>query len=102
MEASKGTWRPHTEHGRLSRRSDLPDSVFAFPAQRKEPLTDGNHVRNAVARFDQVENASDADRDLAWSNIRKAAGYYGVELGEGDWRELAGPGRTNDPGRSAA
>jgi hypothetical protein len=34
--------------------SDLPSGVFAFPMQRKEPLTDAEHVRNAVARFDHV------------------------------------------------
>ena len=28
---------------------------FAFPDQQKEPLTDASHVRNAIARFDQVE-----------------------------------------------
>ncbi|MGA7247360.1 MAG: DUF6582 domain-containing protein [Candidatus Cybelea sp.] len=27
---------------------------FAFPAERKEPLTGANHVRNALARFDQT------------------------------------------------
>ncbi|WP_342021866.1 DUF6582 domain-containing protein, partial [Methyloceanibacter marginalis] len=59
------TWQPHTEHGDLTTRSDLPESVFAFPEQRKEPLTDASHVRNALARFDQVEGVSDADRDLA-------------------------------------
>jgi hypothetical protein len=46
-------------------RSDLPDTVFAFPRERKEPLTDASHVRNAVARFDQVLDAPDADRELA-------------------------------------
>ena len=51
MEA---TWRPHEKHGDLTERSDLPDSVFAFPKQRKEPLTDASHVRNAIARFDQT------------------------------------------------
>ena len=82
------TWQPHTEHGDLTTRSDLPDSVFAFPAQRKEPLTDASHVRNALARFDQVEGVSDADRDLAFANIKKAAAHYGVELHEKSWREL--------------
>jgi len=43
----KTTWQPHTEHGDLTTRSDLPESVFAFPEQRKEPLTDADHVRNA-------------------------------------------------------
>ncbi|HEU4754956.1 MAG TPA: DUF6582 domain-containing protein, partial [Armatimonadota bacterium] len=70
---SNTTWKPHTEHGELTDRSDLPDSVFAFPKQRKEPLTDASHVKNALARFDQVEDVSDADRDLAFANIKKAA-----------------------------
>ena len=48
------TWEPHEKHGELTERSDLPDSVFAFPKERKEPLTDATHVRNAIARFDQV------------------------------------------------
>ena len=43
----------------------LEGSEFAFPGQRKEPLTDARHVRNAIARFDQVEGVSDADRDRA-------------------------------------
>jgi hypothetical protein len=86
--ATQATWEPHTKHGRLTMQSDLPDSVFAFPQQRKEPLTDASHVRNAVARFDQVEDVSDADRDLAWANIEKAAQYYGVDLSETDWHQL--------------
>ncbi|MBK5199083.1 MAG: hypothetical protein JJE37_12525 [Methyloceanibacter sp.] len=84
----QATWKPHTEHGDLTTRSNLPDSVYAFPKQRKEPLTDASHVRNALARFDQVENISDADRDLAFANIKKAAQHYGVDIKEKDWREL--------------
>ena len=82
------TRQPHTEHGDLTTRSNLPESVFACPQQRKEPLTDADHVRNALARFDQVEGVSDADRDLAFANIKKAAGYYGVDVHEKSWREL--------------
>jgi hypothetical protein len=82
------TWKPHTTSGELSKRSDLPESVFAFPKQRKEPLTSATHVKNALARFDQVENVSDADRDLALANIKKAAVYYGVEIKETNWRQL--------------
>lgn len=55
MEA---TWMPHEKHGRLTKQSDLPDTVFAFPKQRKEPLTDATHVRNAIVRFDQVIGVS--------------------------------------------
>ena len=87
---AKTTWKPHTEHGALSgsERNDLPESVFAFPDQRKEPLTDASHVRNALARFDQVQDVGDADRDLAFANLRAAAKHYGVELQETDWRQL--------------
>ena len=82
------TWIPHEEHGRLTERSDLPDTVFAFPNQRKEPLTDAHHVRNAVARFDQVIDVSDEDRALAFANIERAAQYYNVDLSETSWRDL--------------
>jgi len=82
------TWIPHEEHGRLTTQSGLPDTVFAFPNQRKEPLTDAQHVRNAVARFDQVISVSDADRALAFANIEKAAKYYNVDLSETSWQDL--------------
>jgi hypothetical protein len=65
-----------------------PENEFAFPTQRKGPLTDANHVRNAIARFDQVEGVSDSDRDLAWANILKAAQQYGVHVSEKSWHEL--------------
>jgi hypothetical protein len=69
-------------------RSELPDSAFAFPEQRKEPLTDAEHVRNALARFMQVEDVSEADRDKAYARIKKAARRFGVEMSEEDWRNL--------------
>ena len=84
----RATWKPHTKHGELTSRADLPDSVFAFPKERKEPLTDASHVRNALARFDQVEDVSDAARDRAWANIKKAAQHYDVEIAEKSWREI--------------
>jgi hypothetical protein len=84
----EATWKPHEKHGPLTTQSDLPDSVYAFPKQRKEPLTDAQHVRNAVARFDQVIDVSDADRALAFANIEKAATYYDVNLAETSWRDL--------------
>jgi len=84
----KATWIPREKHGRLTTQSDLPDSVFAFPTQRKEPLTDAQHVRTAVARFDQVIDVSDEDRALAFANIEKAAGYYGINLSETSWNDL--------------
>jgi hypothetical protein len=91
------TWKPHTKHGELDTgaRQKLPDSVYAFPKQRKEPLTDASHVKNALARFDQVEDVSDADREQAFANIKKAAKHYDVEVGEKNWKELGKPQRAS-------
>ena len=87
---ARTTWKAHTERGELSTKdkNDLPESVFAFPDQRKEPLTDAEHVRNALARFDQVKDVSDEDRELAFANIKKAAKHYGVDVQEESWRDL--------------
>jgi hypothetical protein len=79
---------PSTETGVIHNRAELPESVFAFPRQRKEPLTDADHVKNALARFDQVQGVTDAERDLAFANIKAAADYYGVDVRETSWREL--------------
>ncbi len=84
----QATWKPHEAHGQLTAKAGLPDTVFAFPNQRKEPLTDAKHVRNAVARFDQVTDVSDDDRALAFANIKKAAEHYDVEISETSWRDL--------------
>jgi hypothetical protein len=65
--------------------------VFAFPKQRKEPLTDASHVRNALARFDQVTEVTDKDRELAFANIKKAAQHFDVSVGEDSWRDLGKP-----------
>ena len=77
------------------KRNDLPDSAFAFPKERKEPLTDAKHVRNAIARFDQVEGVSDAERDSAWKRIVKAAKKHDVEVSESSWRELMSGGKAS-------
>jgi hypothetical protein len=69
-------------------RQELKDSDYAFPKERKEPLSDASHVRNAIARFDQVEGVSDSERDEAWSRIKRAADKHGVEVHEKSWREL--------------
>jgi hypothetical protein len=66
----------------------LSDAQFAFPKQRKEPLVDASHVRNAIARFDQVQGVSDTERDAAWERIVKAAKRFDVQVSEGSWRDL--------------
>jgi hypothetical protein len=95
----RATWKPHEKHGTLTKRSDLPDTVYAFPQKRKEPLTDARHVRNAVARFDQVIDVPDDERELAFANIKKAAKHYDVDLSETEWHEL---GSRPSTGRTAA
>lgn len=69
-------------------RNDLDKGTFAFPEQRKEPLENASHVRNAIARFNQVKDVSDTDRDAAWKRIKKAAKKYDVEVNEKSWREI--------------
>jgi hypothetical protein len=90
--AHRATWKPATsrKHGELDTadREKLPESTYAFPKQRKEPLTDAGHVQNALARFDQVQDVSDTDRELAFANIKKAAKHYGVDVEATSWKEL--------------
>ena len=72
----------------------MPAQKFAFPKERKEPLNDARHVRNAIARFDQVEGVSDSERDAAWRRIKAAAKKYGVDIRVKGWRELMKGGKT--------
>ena len=69
-------------------RDDLDEDQFAFPKERKEPLNNASHVRNAIARFNQVKGVSDEERDAAWSRIKKAAKKHDVEVSETSWREI--------------
>jgi hypothetical protein len=63
-------------------RDRISAAKFAFPKQRKEPLENASHVRNAVARFDQVKDVTEAERRAGWKRIQSAAKRYGVELKE--------------------
>ena len=84
-------------------RNDLTGEHFAFPHQRKEPLDDASHVRNAIARFDQVEDVTDAERDQAFANIKKAAEHYDVEMTETSWHQLGKkPHTANSAHKKAA
>jgi hypothetical protein len=84
------TWKHHEDNKTLDakERNELPASVYAFPDKRKEPLNNASHVRTAIARFDQVKDVSDHERDQAFSNIKAAAKHYGVEMNENDWHDL--------------
>jgi hypothetical protein len=84
-----------SSRGLSTRQKDrMPTRTFAFPKERKEPLNDARHVRNAIARFDQVEGVSDAERDAAWRRIRTAARKYGVEVSATGWRSLMKGGKS--------
>jgi hypothetical protein len=63
-------------------RDRISATKFAFPKQRKEPLENASHVRNAVARFNQVKGVTEAERRAAWKRIQSAAKRYAVELEE--------------------
>jgi hypothetical protein len=71
-------------------RDRISATKFAFPKQRKEPLENASHVRNAVARFDQVEGVTEAERRAAWKRIQSAAKRYGVEV-QGPARRARAP-----------
>jgi len=92
----KPTWKPYgsATHGRLStaEKNSLPATVFAFPRARKEPMTDATHVRDAMARFDQVKGVTDSERDLAFFNLQKAAVHFNIQMRETDWRQFGARG----------
>ena len=71
-------------------RKEIPETQYAFPKERKEPLENAAHVRNAVARFNQVKGVSEAEKDAAWKRIEAAAKKFGVELEEKSRKDLKG------------
>jgi hypothetical protein len=94
-ERAHGKDVPKTGEGMSTAEENrLEDAEFAFPKERKEPLSDAAHVRNAIARFDQVEGVTDAERDRAWKRIGAAAKKFDVEVSADDWRELFKGGKA--------
>jgi hypothetical protein len=77
-------------------RNAMPDREYAFPRQRKEPLNDATHVRNAIARFDQVQDATDEERREAFDRIRRAARKFGVDMTAERWQDLGKPSTTGN------
>jgi len=88
----KPTWKPFSpaKLGRLStaKKNSLPATAFAFPRARKEPMTDAAHVRDAMARFNQVGDVTDAERDLAFGNLQKATRHFDIQMKETDWHQF--------------
>ena len=65
-------------------RESIPAKEFAFPKEEKEPIHDAAHVRNAIARFDQVKGVTEAEKDEAWKRIKAAARKHGVHMEKED------------------
>lgn len=63
-------------------RDSLDEDQFAFPKERKEPLNNASHVRNAIARFNQTDFESKAAKERARKKILRAAERHGIEVDE--------------------
>ncbi|GAC1419293.1 MAG: hypothetical protein NVSMB62_11840 [Acidobacteriaceae bacterium] len=83
-------------------RKEMGGSAYAFPDQRKEPLNDASHVRNAIARFDQVKGVSDEEREKAFHRIKVAAKKFGVEMEETSWKQLGSKPHTGNAAHKKA
>ncbi|HUO46482.1 MAG TPA: adenylate/guanylate cyclase domain-containing protein [Acidimicrobiia bacterium] len=88
------------------KRARLPDSAFAYVdsrGQRRLPINDEPHVRNALARFNQVAFESDEARERARLRLLKAAKKYGIVpvgfiSGQFETERQAGEKRAQDDG----
>ena len=63
------------------KRAKLRDSAFAYVdsrGRRRLPINDESHVRNALARFNQVAFEDEAAREAARRKLLVAAGKYGI------------------------
>ena len=69
--------------------------AFAFPRARKEPMTDASHVRDAMARFNQVKDVTDAERDLAFVNFERAANHFEIVMKETGWHQFGAKHASN-------
>jgi hypothetical protein len=75
-----------------ARRDKLDDSQFAYEdksGERKLPIHDESHVRNAIARFSQTEFDSAEGKKAAAHRIIRAAGRYGIDIEDDDAVVLA-------------
>lgn len=71
-----------------TQRNNMKEDKYAFPQEHKLPIENGSHVRNAIARFNQVEGVSDEEKESAWARIKKAAKKFDVTLHEASWKEV--------------
>jgi hypothetical protein len=57
-------------------RNDLPDSDFVFPEERKYPINDESHARNALARVSQ--HGTPGEKKKVRAAVRKR--YPSIEV----------------------
>ncbi|MGH8947955.1 MAG: DUF6582 domain-containing protein, partial [Acidimicrobiia bacterium] len=63
------------------KRASLPNSAFAYvdsKGNRRLPINDEAHVRNALSRFNQVKFEDEEARERAFRRLLKAATDYGI------------------------
>src|SRR5262245_34041916 len=64
-----------------SARARLPNTAFAYvdsKGQRRLPIHDESHVRNALARFNQIKFEDDAARERARKRLLTAGRRHGM------------------------
>lgn len=61
-------------------RNRLDDESYAVPGKRKLPIHDADHVRNALARFNQTKGLTPAEKATARARINRAAKKFGVKV----------------------
>ncbi|MFW6172954.1 MAG: DUF6582 domain-containing protein [Elusimicrobiota bacterium] len=57
------------------------------PSESKLPIYDAEHVRNAMARFNQIKGVSDAEKSKAKNKIIKAAKKFGIKISDEDFKK---------------
>jgi hypothetical protein len=70
------TWEPW----RGDDDGNLPESAYAFPRRKIDPLTDAVNVRSALEHFHTINEVSDEEKEIAFDNIKKAAEHFHVEV----------------------
>lgn len=79
-----------------AKRDRLDDDEFAYTdksGERKLPIHDESHVRNAISRFSQTEFEDGEAKKAAAHKIVRAAGRYGIQIEEDDAVVRASKGR---------
>ena len=81
-EAIAEAWVTYISLAKLdtAAREKIPSEKFAVPGKRKLPIHDCAHVRNAMARFNQTQGLTSAEKAAARRRILAAAKKCGIEV----------------------